>query len=93
MSKFTLVGGPHSGKPMDDVGPVLRMPKQVPLSPILHGDGDRQIMTEAPEDRYIAKHIYSEFGRYWLYVYEYDIDRNPIELLISELRKATGAAA
>jgi hypothetical protein len=93
MSKLTLVGGPHSGKLMEDVGPILKMPKQVPLSPYLHGDGERQIMTASPEDRYIAKQIHSDGSRYWLYVYEYDIDRNHIELLLSELRKATGAAA
>ena len=75
---------------MEDVGPILKMRKLVPLSPYLHGDGDRQIITIAPEDRYIAKQVNSDGSRYWLYVYEYDIDRNHIELLLSELRKARG---
>jgi len=93
MSKLTLVGGPHSGKQVEDVGPILKMRKQVPLSAYLHGDGERNIMTISPEDRYIAKQIHSDGSRYWVYVYEYDIDRNHIELLLSELRKANGEQA
>lgn len=87
MSKVMLVGGPHGGKSVECVGPVLKMAKQIPLASVLHGEGSDKIATHCVEDRYVLITTRSNNETYSLYVYEYEIHQDPIGLLIREIHK------
>jgi hypothetical protein len=87
MSKVMLVGGPHGGKSIECVGPVLKMTKQIPLASVVHGKGLDEITTHCAEDRYILTTARSNNETYSLYVYEYEIHQDPIGLLIREIHK------
>ena len=90
-NEICLVGGPHSGKRMPASGHVLKMPKHKPLEPFWHDNGSgKEILTTCPEDRYVLNQINFDGTRHWVYLYEYDVGRDFIELLTSELSRARG---
>jgi hypothetical protein len=85
--KYLLLGGPHSGKQMPDVGHVLKMPKLIPLSTVLHGEGSDQIVTQCETDRYVATSVRGADRTFMVYVYEYDLHKNLVGMMISELMR------
>ncbi len=87
MAQVMLVGGPHGGKSVEFVGPVLKMPKTIPLQSLLHGEALDVVMTNCVEDRYVSVEARSNDAVYTLYVYEYEIHQDPIGLLIREIHK------
>lgn len=87
MTQVMLVGGPHGGKSVEFVGPVLKMTKAIPLQSVWHGEASNQIATNCAEDRYVSVEARSNDMVYTLYVYEYEIHQDPIGLLIREIHK------
>lgn len=92
--KVLLIGGPHSGRfveVIDDL-PEVRIARQTSIEQYTAGSGDRAITTCAPEDRYIRRKIYFDEQRFTIYVYQFDIDRNVMTMIMEllEARANTG---
>lgn len=84
--RTVLIGGQESGRQVEATGqPEYRFPKQeeTPLTTVEHLGSIVSFRTV----RYIKTRIAFDNEIFTIYVWEHDIHRNPLELLISEFAR------
>jgi len=86
-----LIGGPLSGQRFAvdvQITPVIKVAAPQPLQSVLDNNGpDPSAVFRVTDYRYLRTYVHWGDRLYVLYMWEHDIERNPLELLMLELSR------